>query len=213
MNRVRIVIFAKAPHPGFAKTRLIPALGEKGAADLARTMLRHTVSEALQAKVDIVELCCAPASDPLWDALDLPEALIRTDQGEGSLGERMARASARVIAGAESILLIGTDCPALNAPRLREMALALRNVDAVITPALDGGYVALGLNRFDARLFQGIAWSTDTVASATRARLARLAWSVRQYPPQRDIDEPDDLHDLPASWRSVSGSHPAGSGD
>ena len=204
MKPVRIVIFAKAPSPGQAKTRLIPALGAKGAAELATTMLRHTITEALAAKVGVVELCCTPADDPLWLALDLPSSLSRTDQGEGSLGERMARASERVVAGGEPILLIGTDCPALDAAQLREMALALTRVDAVITPAFDGGYVALGLNRFDACLFQGIVWSTDTVATATLERLAQLAWSLRQFPPQRDIDEPDDLQALPANWTSRS---------
>lgn len=200
MRATRIVVFAKAPVAGQAKTRLIPALGAEGAAALAARMLRHTLAEALAADLGPVELCRTPAEDPLWTRLELPTALIATDQGEGSLGERMARASARVIAGGEPLLLIGTDCPALDAARLRELAAALAVVDAVIAPASDGGYVALGLNRFDPRLFEDIAWSTDSVTAATLERLSELAWSLRQFPPLRDIDEPEDLQHLPEDW-------------
>ena len=70
---VRIVIIAKAPRPGYAKTRLIPALGAQGAAALAQRMLRHAVSIALDAGVGPVELCAAPnRQDPAWAALALP---------------------------------------------------------------------------------------------------------------------------------------------
>ncbi|MGQ0620212.1 MAG: TIGR04282 family arsenosugar biosynthesis glycosyltransferase [Panacagrimonas sp.] len=199
MNPLRIVIFAKSPNAGQVKTRLIPALGAAGAAALAKRMLRHAVTQALLAGVGEVELCRWPADDPLWPELDLPDALRLSDQGEGDLGERMARASARVLAGGQSVLLIGTDCPTLDAPRLRVLAAALTAADAAIIPATDGGYVALALNRFDPELFRDIAWSTDTVATITLRRLATLGWSVRQFPPEHDIDEPADLEFLPIS--------------
>ena len=62
MKPARIIIFAKAPQPGLAKTRLIPALGAEGAAELAQLMLLHTVNEALAANIAIVELCVTPSS-------------------------------------------------------------------------------------------------------------------------------------------------------
>lgn len=201
MKPVRIIIFAKAPKAGKAKTRLIPALGAEGAATLARQMLVHTVTQALSAAAGAVELCCTPADDPIWQRLGFPAELVYSDQGEGTLGARMARASQRVIGSGESVLLIGTDCPALDAARLREIAHMLAESDTVMVPASDGGYVALGMNRFHPRLFQGIPWSTESVAYASLCRLGELGWSVRQFPRERDIDEPADLQWLPESWR------------
>ncbi|MEO7105314.1 MAG: DUF2064 domain-containing protein, partial [Rhodoferax sp.] len=93
----RLVIFAKAPVAGAVKTRLIPALGAQGAAALAQRMLLHTLQQALASGAGPVELCMSPAPDaPAWTGIDLPEGIERSDQGEGDLGERMARAVHRV---------------------------------------------------------------------------------------------------------------------
>ena len=210
MSALRIIVFAKAPRPGLAKTRLIPALGAAGAAALAARMLAHTLDQALASGVGEVELCAAPAPwDATWDGIELPDGIARTAQGEGDLGERMARAARRAIEAIEAIeageagagvLLIGTDCPALDAACLRRAASALRAADAVIAPTADGGYALLGLRRFDASLFADIAWSTPTVAAATLARLHALGWSCTRLPLLHDIDEPVDLVHLPPGW-------------
>ena len=201
MKPMRTVIFAKAPIPGLAKTRLIPALGACGAAELARKMLHHTVSKALAANVGVVELCVTPTpSDPTWEALDIAESVQWSDQGDGDLGARMARASQRVIDAGESILLIGTDCPSLSHTHLQQAAIALQHADAVLHTTYDGGYALLGLNQFDASLFTDMAWSTDRVAIETMCRLLELNWTVRSQRKLHDIDEPDDLQWLPAAW-------------
>lgn len=206
MSPVRIVIFAKVPRPGLAKTRLIPALGAAGAAALAERMLLQTVVQAELAQLGRVELCCAPRDDPAWQDLHLPETLILSDQGAGVLGERMARASQRVLSAHESVLLIGTDCPGLTAERLREAAEALSTADAVMVPAVDGGYVALGLHRFDPRVFEGIPWSTSEVAARTLARFVELGWKHSVLAAEHDIDEPSDLQHLPDTWRMPAGA-------
>ena len=194
MRRTRIVIFAKAPVPGSAKTRLIPALGEIGAARLAHKMLLATITEAEAARLAIPELCATPHPyDPEWQPF-LPNAEIRyTDQGEGDLGERLARAAKRLSLLGENVLLIGTDCPALDRHRLRAAAEALLSHDAVIHPTLDGGYALLGLRRFDPSLFSGIGWSGPEVAADTIARIEALGWSLHIGETLRDIDEPADL--------------------
>lgn len=194
VRRTRIVIFAKAPVPGSVKTRLIPALGPIGAARLAHEMLLATVAEAEAARLAIPELCATPHPyDPEWQPF-LPSAQIRyTDQGKGDLGERLARAARRVILSGENILLIGTDCPALDRRRLRAAAAALASDDAVIHPTLDGGYALLGLRRFDPSLFAGIAWSGPNVAADTIARIEALGWPLLVGETLRDIDEPEDL--------------------
>lgn len=194
MRPVRVVIFAKAPVPGRVKTRLIPALGEVGAASLARRMLLVTMAEALAAGFQSAELCATPAhADPDWKPFLPHPGLLCTDQGEGGLGERLARAAERVTGAGESILLIGTDCPALDRQRLRAAAAALASCDAFIHPAVDGGYALLGLRRSDPSLFEGIAWSSPTVAAETIGRIEALGWSLSVGETLRDIDVPADL--------------------
>jgi uncharacterized protein len=194
MSRTRIIIFAKAPAPGRAKTRLVPALGEAGAARLASKMLSATVGEAVAAGLDCVELCVTPDADhPSWQEL-LPSAdIVVSDQGEGELGERLARASSRALRDGDRVILIGTDCPELTSAHLRGVGLALDAHDAVIHPAQDGGYVLLGLRRFDASLFEGVAWSTAAVARQTLDRIAALGWTVHLGETLRDVDRPEDL--------------------
>jgi len=184
----RIVIFAKAPVAGRVKTRLIPALGAEGAAALAREMLEGTVAEALATGLP-VELCGEPDSAE-WH--EPRPGLALTAQGEGGLGERLARAAERVL-GEEDVLLVGADCPELDRGRLRGAADALRNHDAVLHPAHDGGYALLGLRRFDGSIFEQIDWSTAAVAEQTMTKIEGLGWSLHVAETLLDIDEPDDL--------------------
>lgn len=196
----RLVVFAKAPQPGAAKTRLIPALGAPGAAVLARRMLLHTLEQALAADVGPVELCMDPASgDPAWHGVDLPPCITRSAQGEGDLGQRMARAVDRVTtAPGQAVLLMGTDCPALSARRIAAAARALARHDAVLVPVADGGYVLIGLHAPCPAIFADMAWSTPAVAACTLQRLAARRQRVWVGPQLHDIDEPADLVHLPA---------------
>ncbi len=198
MRPVRILVFAKAPVPGHAKTRLIPALGETGASQQALRMLVLALEQAQTAAIGPVELCMNPAPDAReWRDIPLPTGIETSDQGEGDLGERMARAVRRCIERGEAVLLTGTDCPDLSAARLREAAAQLATHDAVLHPAADGGYVLLGLRTFDAGLFHGIPWSTAAVARLTLEHMAELNWRVWTGETLHDIDEPRDLAYLP----------------
>lgn len=201
MTPVRIVIFAKAPRPGLVKTRLIPALGAPGAADLARLLLVRAVGAALAAEVGPVELCVTPArDDDAWPAEIRAAPVTWSEQGEGDLGRRLARVTRRVIDSGESVLLVGADCPELNAARLKQAGRSLRHYEAAMFPTADGGYALLGLNRFDPSLFASIAWSTNVVAQETLRRLALLNWTVKTHAVLHDIDRPADLKWLPKSW-------------
>jgi len=202
MTSLRIIIFAKAPLPGLAKTRLIPALGAAGASALARRMLDHTVGEALAAGLGPVELCVTPSLlDPAWRQTGSTTGIEWSDQGTGDLGARMARTADRGLTKDDGVILIGTDCPALDHILLRYLAGALMEREAVLLPTFDGGYAALGLRRYADQIFDGIAWSTDSVAAATIERLDAAGFSHMQLPTVSDIDEPGDLQWLPASWR------------
>ena len=198
----RIVIFAKAPVAGLAKTRLIPALGAEQAADLARRMLLYTLQQAQVAGLGPVELCVTPGpSDPVWATLTTIDGVEWTAQPEGDLGLRMAGAAERALAGSEHVLLIGTDCLELDAARLQHAARLLGHSDAVLYPTFDGGYALLGLRRFDPRPFERIPWSTPEVAARTVECLRTLGWRLTVSTALHDIDEPADLCWLPADWR------------
>jgi uncharacterized protein len=203
LTTTRIVIFAKAPVAGFAKTRLIPALGAQTAARLARRMLLHTLEEARESAVGPVELCVTPhPSDPAWQGLPPLEGIGWTEQAVGDLGVRMADAARRAAAVREQVLLIGTDCPQLDAVHLRRATELLIDSDAVLYPTFDGGYALLGLRRFDPRPFEQVPWSTAAVADRTIDCIRELGWSLAVGGMLHDIDEPTDLRWLPDAWRS-----------
>lgn len=203
MTSVRgaVIVFAKAPRAGHAKTRLIAALGADGAARLAARMLEETIAHALAAGIGPVELCVTPDRDhPSFAALAAHAGLSLTEQGEGELGERMARAFDRVLAAHGLALLIGTDAPQLDAPYLRAAAAALRDADAVFGPAADGGYALVGLKHPAPGLFTGMRWSHDRVMTHTRERIAAAGLCHAELPLLHDVDEPADLRHVPGQW-------------
>ncbi|MBL0418736.1 TIGR04282 family arsenosugar biosynthesis glycosyltransferase [Ramlibacter sp. AW1] len=201
MSGCALVIFAKAPVAGLAKTRLIPALGAHGAAALAGRMLAHAVRVGAAAGLDSLEICAAPdASHPVFGRLAHAHGLALSVQGDGDLGARMHRAFTRVLAARRGALLVGTDAPALDADMLAGARAALHTHDAVFVPALDGGYALVGLRAPQPALFEQMAWSTSTVMAGTRERLraAGLRWA--ELPAVADVDEPADLAHLPKGW-------------
>jgi uncharacterized protein len=207
----RVIVLAKAPLPGRAKTRLMPALGPAGAARLAARLLQHALQQALAAGLGQVELCGDPhGADPAFGAAATDGRLLHSAQGEGDLGQRMARALDRALhsaaPGGARALLIGTDAPGLDAAYLRQAALALDTADAVFGPAADGGYALVGLRRPLPRLFEAMPWSTAQVMATSRLRLAETGASHAELPLLHDIDEPADLVHLPPTW--LSGSRP-----
>jgi rSAM/selenodomain-associated transferase 1 len=203
MSETRIILFAKAPQPGLAKTRLIPALGAEGAAALARRMLETTLKRALGAQVGPVELRVTPAiSDSSWCDIPIPDGVEIRAQGEGDLGARLARATQSGLELSPAVMLIGCDCPDLDSTALRQAAQTLQGVDVVIHPTADGGYALLGLRRFHPRLFGDIPWSTNRVAHRTIQEVSVLQWSLHVAAMFNDIDEPADLGRLPAEWLS-----------
>jgi rSAM/selenodomain-associated transferase 1 len=203
--KTRIVVMARAPAPGQAKTRLAQVIGDDQAAALAARMLNRTLETARLAAVGAIELCVTPDTrHPAVRAAAERAGAVLADQGEGNLGERMARIAQRVLAAGEQPLIVGTDCPSLSARHLQQAAQALQRNDAVLQPAFDGGYVLIGLRRFDPRLFEGVPWSTAAVMAITRERLRELAWSWREAETLHDIDRAADLVHLPQDWPSLA---------
>jgi rSAM/selenodomain-associated transferase 1 len=206
MSATQLIVMAKAPLPGLAKTRLIPALGADGAARLAASLLEHTMRQARAAELGPVWLACAPdTTHPAFAAQAAQGGVELREQGQGDLGARMQRMveSALAVAGVQRTIVIGADAPGLDAVVLRRADAALgqlEGIDAVFVPALDGGYALIGLRRAAPPLFGAMPWSTAQVMAVTRRRLAAAGLRHVELDPVRDIDDPADLLHLPAGW-------------
>jgi rSAM/selenodomain-associated transferase 1 len=186
-----IAIFAKAPIAGQAKTRLIPALGAEGAATLAARLIRRIAAEAVAVNPGQATLWCTPdAEHPLFREMsERPGLLLALQQG-GDIGARMAHAFAKTPV---ALILVGADCPSLDAARLHQAARQLEGADLVIDPAEDGGYGLIAGRALPATLFEGVAWSTGQVMRQTRERAMSLGLRLAEGPVLRDLDTPDDL--------------------
>ena len=203
---VRVAVMAKAPVPGLAKTRLAPALGWAGAARLAERLLDHAVAQAVAARLGPVTVWATPdTGHPAFVRQRQQHGVALAEQGGGDIGQRMARVFAVSFAeDCAPVLLMGSDLPAITAATLQAAASLLASHDAVLVPALDGGYGLIGLRTFNAltlsALFDGMAWSTPQVMNDTRQRLASAGLRHAELPAVNDIDEPADLVHLPAEW-------------
>ena len=186
-----LLVFARAPEPGRVKTRLVPLLGEEGAARLHAQLLEKTLITAQAAGFGNVYLYCASTLKGFFfKKMQKQFGVQLRSQGKGNLGERMYRALRRH----PGAILIGSDCPALRPADLRAAARALRGgADAVLSPAEDGGYALIGLRRASRGLFNGVAWGSARVLAQTRLRLRRLRWRWTELRTVWDVDRPEDV--------------------
>jgi uncharacterized protein len=189
---VSIAVLAKAPVAGFAKTRLIPALGAGRAARLQARLIERAVDTACAAGAGPVTVWTTPdETHAAFQALQTHRDVALARQPNGDLGARMLAA---LKAPGGATLVIGTDCPAMMPAHLRMAADVLRGgADAVVCPAEDGGYVLIGMRKPLPALFAGMMWGTVEVMAETRRRMRvhKLTW---QEPATLwDVDVPEDL--------------------
>jgi len=198
----RLLQFAREPVPGRVKTRLQPVLDAAGACELHSALLTHTARQLATVARCERELWVAgdPSHPVLVHAAALGGAAVRRQQG-ADLGERMQHALATALVGSARVVLVGSDCPGLDDAYVEAAFAALATADVVLGPALDGGYVLIGVRRVDALLFRDVDWSTSAVLAQTLARVDALGWRAALLEPRRDIDRPEDL----AAWQQASG--------
>ena len=181
-----LVVMAKAPVAGRAKTRLCPPLSPAEAAAVAEAALADTLQAAAwtPAARRVVVLDGAPGA---W----LPPGFELMTQRGGTLAERLANAVTDV---GEPLLLLGMDTPQLTRALLCEALarLAEPQNDAVLGPTDDGGYWTIGLASADPRAFDGVPMSTTTTAARQRARLHELGLRTIDLPALRDVDTFED---------------------
>ncbi len=194
MPRPAIAVMAKAPRPGLAKTRLIPALGAEGAAALAHAFLTDSASLAREAAATSGgDAYVIATPDAACETLAALTGLPALPQGEGDLGARMTAAFDALFArGHAPVLLLGADTPALP-PRHIAEALRLAATAPTFGPTGDGGYWTVALPVPAPALFVSIAWGGPTVLEETRAAALRAGLTLAFAPGWDDVDEPADL--------------------
>ena len=184
----KLSIFARLPVPGKVKTRLIPAVGEEGAARIYARLLAHTVEVARASGLDFELRVTGGEVEAFHDLFGAETQVV--DQGGGDLGEKMARVDAPA-------LLIGSDCPGLSVPLLQAAAGALADRRVVLGPANDGGYYLIGFTEPVPFLFEDMEWSTPKVLPETLTRLVAHGYGPAILPELADIDTGEDLAQWP----------------
>lgn len=188
--------------PKFAKTRLIPAVGEEAAAEISKQLTElalKTIREHTKSHSSTVTMIhyYAPQDLPLeamqaWLRPTINETL--RQQSPGDLGDRLISSFKSSFAeGAAKVIVIGSDCPGITADLLTDAFKALDRADVVIGPAVDGGYYLLGMKRLHESLFSQIPWSTSSVHERTCAAAERERLSLISLQTLRDIDTEEDL--------------------
>jgi uncharacterized protein len=206
-NTCAIAVMAKAPRAGRAKTRLCPPLQPDQAAQLSAAFLRDiTENIALAARAAPIHGCLAyaPAGEErafdghLADgtSLVLADGSPPMPPGVSGFGGSLLHATQALFArGYGAVCLVNSDSPTLPTSLVIEAALTLLapGERVVLGPADDGGYYLIGMKRPHAHLFAAIAWSTDSVAAATRARATALRLDVVTLPTWFDVDDMGSL--------------------
>lgn len=199
-NEIAVALMARAPEPGRAKTRLIPRLGATGAARLHAALTRRALGEIARSGLSAALWCDPDVDHPFFaECADEFGVKLRA-QSRDDLGARMLG----IFRQADGpLLLMGSDCPMIDAALLRSCAEALARVQAVFLPTLDGGYGLVGLSRPFPEIFDDMPWGTDAVMAITRRRLQRLGVVWEEPAEIWDVDTPDDLGRLAATGFSI----------
>ena len=178
-----VVVLAKAPLPGVAKTRLCPPFTMEDAAAIARAALTDTFDAVGRTRARRKVLVLSGEPGP-W----VPRGVEVIPQRGGGLDERLAAAFDDV---GDSALLIGMDTPQVTASLLDScLDVLLRpDVDAALGPAEDGGFWAVGLRRPQRAAFVGVPMSTAQTGELQMTRLLELGLRVGSLPALRDVDD------------------------
>lgn len=191
-----LIIFSRYPEPGKTKTRMIPALGATGAAELQRKMTEHTLKTAIALKSSrdvTLEVHFAGGDIQLMrDWLGKEVAYI--PQVSGDLGEKMRSAFDHAFTlDNQRVLIMGIDCPDIDSKILTQAFDSLANHDLTLGVAADGGYYLIALNHLIPKLFQDIDWGTERVLKQTKDIAQKSNLKIHYLPTLADVDRPEDL--------------------
>jgi len=194
MTKQALLIFTKNPVAGQVKTRLAATLGNAEALSIYKQLLLHTVSVTEYLPVDkFVFYSNHIQQEDVWNGKHYSKEL----QQGNDLGERMKNAFSSIFQkGYDKAVIIGTDCPGLNAGIIMNTFAYLNLHDIAIGPAEDGGYYLLGMKQLYPGLFKNIKWSTNSVLGETISKCTALQLDYSLLPVLNDIDEEKDLQEF-----------------
>jgi rSAM/selenodomain-associated transferase 1 len=191
-----VMQFAKWPEAGKVKTRLIPALGEQGAlaahCELTLAVLDNLLATALPLQLwwDCDRAAPAEAAQVLKTLQQ--HCVQQRFQSDGNLGDRMAAALSGALRSHTVAMIVGSDCPSVDADHVLLAAEKLIHVDVVLGPSEDGGYVLIGARKVVPGMLDGIHWGSEHVLRQTCEKLESAGLSVGLLPMRWDVDEAED---------------------
>lgn len=189
-----IALFAKAPLPGFVKTRLVPPLTHEDAARIARASLEDTARFIVPAVAARWTLFLDGDLDPGLRALAEETGLSVAPQCGSGLGERLKSAFRELRSrGADRVLAIGSDSPTLDPERIVEAIESLAVCDVALGPTEDGGYYLIGTSGDHESIFDEIPWGSGAAAATTLERARERNLEVRLLSPWYDLDDAASL--------------------
>ncbi len=183
-----VAIFARAPVRGRVKTRLARQVGEAVALEAHSELFARTLRR-------LRGVGTVAALEVWFD--EIPRQSIAIDvpvvqQAAGDLGLKMASAIETITRSGRVAVIVGSDCPLLDAAYVRSALASLASCDVVVGPAEDGGYVLIAMRRPVPSLFVNVRWGTDTVLADTMAQARNERVSLRCLNALWDVDELDD---------------------
>ncbi len=184
-----IAVFAKQPVPGRVKTRLARHVGDEQACRIYTGILRMTLGQV--ARVEAERYLFLPPGD----SVDIPPGFVPERQRGDDLGRRMSSAFDLLFRrGHEEVVLVGSDCPYLDAGILELAFEKLEQSRCVLGPSPDGGYYLVGQQEPGFDLFSDIPWSTPGVWAATMRRAEQLGLVPALLEPLEDVDDLDSYN-------------------
>lgn len=204
--RRTVILFARAPALGRGKRRLAAGVGDVAAWRFQREGLARALRRLSAAGRWHLVLAVTPDREALRLRRIARAGTRVVAQGTGDLGARMARALTNAPPG--PAVIVGTDIPELDSPRVRRAFAALGRADAVFGPAADGGYWLIGLARRRSKgvRLTGVRWSSADALADTMAVLPK-DWAVEFIDRLTDVDDAADLARL---RRRLSGAPEGG---
>lgn len=205
LTKNALIVFAKPPVAGLAKTRLIPALGAAGAAAYHAKLVKHTLVNVVcdnrsgklyENKWDTHLWCSENKSHDFFLSCLSEFSVTLQEQSQGDLGERMFHAMHFMLKKYDKVCIIGCDCPVLDRNKITEVfARLMSKNDVVVTPAEDGGYVLMAVKQqLMSEMFSSIQWGGADVFERVLYNLRGLNLNPLIQPTLWDVDEPEDLN-------------------
>ncbi|MBN1377896.1 MAG: TIGR04282 family arsenosugar biosynthesis glycosyltransferase [Gammaproteobacteria bacterium] len=196
--QARLLVFTKSPIAGQVKTRMQPALSALQCVELQQQLIEHTLQTATNSKLCPVELWVTDGENSHSQNCAQHFGITLYEQQGLDLGERMLHAFNETLAKSDFAIIIGCDCPALSDYHLQKLmpALDAKPASVALIPAIDGGYVAIGLNSVVPVLFHDISWGSDQVLQQTRNKITRQHLNCLELEPLWDLDRAPDLQYL-----------------